>query len=374
MPEREPSLESEKDPREELAKEVRALFDERHFSIPPEDEALLAEQIREEERYITLVGKHQEGENVVERFLKIPVNDNPKVDEPFRRQIELSRFLKEKGHIRTRGAIEANTDRQTGTPFAIMETFAEGEAKIGFIASYEDMELLTKKEARSCIETLEKLQSIDVKSMPEGLSEILQKFDLDVEGLLKDLIGELDSKVVALDSPGQKEEPYHEILNRRLGIENFKERVAQLLEHWKEVIQKEDGKGQFMVHGDLSPTNLYVYDNGDVEFLDWEWAGVCPNKAISTIIDFGNLRARAWNNRKFREALDKELIETYKKHGQEKLGRAIVSLGILRSHMSLAGFFENYDLKKQRKEEETQRREATETDIVRAWEIAGLEF
>lgn len=128
------------------------------------------------------------------------------------------------------------------------------------------------------------------------------------------------------------------------------------------------------MHGDLAPGNMYVNDNGDVEFLDWEWAGVANNRAIATIIDYGNCRARAWNNSEFREALDNALIARYRSRGQEELGRAIVSLGIFRSHMGLAGFFENYDLKKQRKEQEKRRRESTEADIKKAWEIAGLKF
>lgn len=86
------------------------------------------------------------------------------------------------------------------------------------------------------------------------------------------------------------------------------------------------------------------------------------------IIDFGNLRARAWNNKDFREALDTAILGKYKKEGREDVGKVIVALGILRSHMSLAGFFENYPPEKQGREEEKRRRESTEADIVKAWE------
>lgn len=367
-------FEREKDPREKFTENVHELLDRENFIIDPEDKELFAEQIKTNKRYIYVVGEHQEGDQKMERFLKIPVNDNPDIDEPFRRQIEFERFLKKDGRIKTRDVITANTDRQQGMPFAIMETFSGADAEIGFIANHEDMELLTDREARSCIKTLEKLQQINTKSLPPELLDVMPKFNGNYQNLLEDMISTLNEKVVALDSPNQKEESFHTVLNRRLGAENFKERTLELVEYWKNIIKKQENKGNFLVHGDLSPVNLYVYDNGEVEFLDWEWSGVCDNRAIATIIDFGNLRARAWNNKEFREGLDAALIESYKSRGQEELGRAIVSLGILRSHMGLAGFFENYDLNKQRQEEEQRRRDLTENDIVKAWEIAGQDF
>ena len=85
------------------------------------------------------------------------------------------------------------------------------------------------------------------------------------------------------------------------------------------------------------------------------------------ILDFGNLRARSWSNEKFRNALDNVLITTYSKIGQEKIGRAIVQLSILRSHIQLSGFFENYARPKQKDPLQTRRRKQTEHDIAKAF-------
>lgn len=86
----------------------------------------------------------------------------------------------------------------------------------------------------------------------------------------------------------------------------------------KDAIKNEEGKKEVLVHGDLAPNNLYVYDNGEVEFLDLEWSGTCSNEALAMITDFGNLRARAWNNKEFREALDAAILEKYKKRRKRR--------------------------------------------------------
>jgi len=363
----------DKDPAHDLKRKVAELLTNERFHIDEADRKLFERQVRSDKRFVCVVGQHEEADGTVERFLKIPVGPEEEIDEPFQRQVLITKFLEETGAIKTRGVIKYNFDRSSGQPFAIMETFRKGEAKIGFIAGHDDMELLTAKEAESTIDNLEALQSINLYTASPEVRDILQKIEYDYEGLSAGIKENIRERITALDSPPDGEE-YHEVLNRRLRVENFKEKVDRLIEHWRQVLSAEDNKGKYLMHGDLAPGNMYIYDNGEVEFVDWEWAGVANNKAIATIIDYGNCRARAWNNPEYREALDNALIERYQRRGQENLGRAIVSLGILRSHMGLAGFFENYDLETQRKESERRRRESTEADIKRAWEVAGLEF
>jgi len=126
------------------------------------------------------------------------------------------------------------------------------------------------------------------------------------------------------------------------------------------------------VHGNLDPGNAYVRKNGEVELIDFEFTGVTRNEILGGMVDFGNLRARVWNNKNFRDAFDEAVIARYQKEGREEVGRAIVSLGILRSHAILAGFFENYEHERQGEEDQIQRRDATEQDIKKAWEVAGV--
>jgi len=351
---------------------LNEIFANEQFSVDPELNKIIEEQI-ESGRYVTVVGERQEGDNKIECFFKAPAKASKEIDEPFIRQVLLGKFLKEDGRVETRGIISANIDRQEGPLYAVMETLESSEARVGFITNAEDMELLTPIEAQNCIKVLDQLQNIDVSEIPDHVQEALRIFDGNTDNFCESLVDVLEKRVKALDTEGE-DEPYHQVLNRRLGISNFKEKTIQLLDALRNVIKNEEQKKESLVHGDLAPNNLYVYDNGDVEFLDLEWAGICKNKAIGTIIDFGNLRARAWNNKEFRYALDEALLKKHQEEGREELGRAIISLGILRSHMRLAGYFENYSLEKQQKEEEMNRRESTEVDIVRAWEVAGLSF
>jgi len=375
MPERSPEHTREINPRESLIEEVKKLAEEKSLVLTPENEEIMREQIEGDKRYICLVCKREEEGKTRERFLKIPIGDDPEdIDLPFRRQILFGKFLKEEGSVLTRDILESNTDRSRGLPFAVMETLPEQGAKIVFIASFEDMELLTEKEARSCVQTMQQLHEIKIGSVPPEVLEVLPEYNSTYDDLYEGMENIFTEEVTALDSPEGNPEPYGEVMNRRLGVSDFKERALGLVRHWEEEIRAEENQREVLFHGDLSPSNLYVYDTGDVEFLDLEWSGKCKNEAIAAITDFGNLRARAWNNKEFREELDKAMIESYRLQGREKTGRAIVSLGILRSHLGLAGCFENYSHEKQRKEEEKRRRESTEADIIKAWEVAGVEF
>lgn len=135
----------------------------------------------------------------------------------------------------------------------------------------------------------------------------------------------------------------------------------------KYIIDSPELQKPTLVHGDMAPNNLYIFDSGEVELLDLEWIGVCQNKALAMVLDFGNLRARSWTNEKFRMALDDELLKIYKERNQEELGKAVIRMSILRSHLMLSGFFENYDWDKQKTAEQTLRRETTEKDILKAF-------
>lgn len=368
-----PAFEKEK-PREAFEGDVARLMNAIGFTVDPEDEEDFKEQIRNEERFITVVGNRTENGKTVERFLKIPVSDNLEVDEPFRCQVLVGRFLKERTQIKTRGVVKANTDRAAGMLYAIMETFGKDEAEIGFIAGPEDMKLLTEREAKSCIETMFQLQGIRVEGMPKDVRESLADCGAMYDDVAENILETMDEEVTALDSPRESSEPYHQVLNRRFGTKSFKENVQELLEYARSIIEQEDDGEPTLLHGDLSPDNLYVYNNGEVEFLDHEWTGFSRNRAVATLYDYGNLRARAWNNPVFQNALDDELLSAYRERGEEKLGKAVVSLGILRSHAGLSKFFENYEPRKQKRAKEKERREATERDIPKAWKVMGVEF
>ena len=373
MSEQSRQFETPENPREKLAREIRDLLQEKQFSINPRFNEYFAHEIENTDRFVTIAGHQRDGEQRTERFLKIPVDKE--LDEHFKRQVELTNFLEQDGSIPIRRIVDANVDRAQGLPFAIMETFDESDARIGYISSYEGGELLAEKEAKGTIEALKKLHEVDFADAPPELLESLKQFAGNYEEFRDEIMEIINQKVKPLDPPeGKKKELFHETLGRRFGTENYQAKVQELLRYWQAAIQASMKEKPILVHGDLGPGNIYVYDTGEIEPIDYEQAGVSTNEIIATVIDFGNFRARAWNSPEFQESLDSAILDDYKSRDKEEVGKAIVSLGILRSHMLLSGFFENYPLPKQREEEQAERRKATEDDIIKAWEIAGIEL
>jgi hypothetical protein len=280
----------------------------------------------------------------------------------------MAKYIKMDSVMNTRGVIDANFDPRNGTPFAVLETFPKDGTDIGFIDSDTKIGLLGANEARNAIDQLNKFHSIPVESLPRSLRDILIIYPGDYRGFRREMFRFLNKRVRPLDSKGEAE-AFHIVLERRLGIPNIKNKIARIMTDSASLIDMEPNRVLSIVHGDVSPENLYVYDSGEVELLDLEWVGTFKNKAIAMIRDFGNLRARSWANRAFRDALDAELIRMYRSHGQEDLGKAIVRLGILRSHILLSGYFENYEKEKQKDPRQTKRRKETERDIAKAFVI-----
>lgn len=375
MPEKPPIFEKEEEinPREKLAADIRGVLRRENFSVNLRLKEYFADEIENTNRFVSIPGHYKEGDQRKEGFLKIPVERE--LDELFKNQVEMTDFIKKDGHLNIRGVVKANTERSEGLPYAIFETFEESDARIGYISSYEGGELLGEKEAEGTVAVIQNLHEADLSKMPTELLEGLRKFPGTYEECFNQIMSVIDKKVKPLDRPaGKKKESLHEVLGRRFGAENYKEKVIELLERWKDMIGASEGGKPMMVHGDLGPGNIYVHNSGEIEPVDYEHAGVCANEIVATVVDYGNFRARAWNNSEFRGALDKAMIEHYKTQNREEVGKAIVSLGILWSDMKLAGYFEDYPARKQREPEQAQRREATEADLVSAWEVAGLKL
>lgn len=358
----------------EKRKKVREIYD---FTAKEKlllaDTYQLVEHLREKEsRYARLITVQQseEGSFQERKFFKLLTSQGERRErdeEAFLREILVTDFLARKTNLPARKVDSYYIDPNKKDFYAVMETLPK--AQIGFIERPTEIMDLTEEHARKCIENLVKIQG-EIKEIPPEVKEKLQERENlnSYEGLLEDVEGIIDEEVHPFDQP--EGESFHQTMDRRLGTENFKNKVVELIEKFKKTIEDAESKRDYLVHGDLSPNNLYVHDNGEVEFLDWEWAARSNNEALATIYDYGNLRARAWNNQKFREALDQAILDQYQDNPEK--GKAIVSLGILRSHLMLAGFFEDYPQEKQLKEQETTRRENTEADVKKAFKVANI--
>ncbi len=345
---------------------VYKVLAEQKFVIGNAERKIVQKRTTNGRRYFFMVAKRVEGNKTVEQFIKVPENNTKKLLLPFQRQIEIAQYIKAHKTINTRGVVASNYDPKRGVPFVVMETFSTNKSKIGFIEGDKGVELLSVREATQTINQLHKFHSIVIQSLPARLKKILKTYPGDYKSFRREIFRYLNKKVKPLDGRG-KAEPFHKILERRLGIPEIKDKAKKLMARLEPIIDSKRNRVPSIVHGDMAPNNLYVFNSGDVELLDLEWVGMFKNKAIAMILDFGNLRARSWSNEKFRNALDNVLIATYRKTGQEEIGRAIVQLSILRSHIQLSGFFENYALPKQKDRLQTRRRKQTERDVAKVF-------
>jgi NTP pyrophosphatase (non-canonical NTP hydrolase) len=284
----------------------------------------------------------------------------------------VGKLLKSKG-IDTPGIVAENLDPKLGLQFAIFETYKKEDDEIGFISQFtpERMKLLTPEMAGECVEALNRLHKVDVNAMSEAELGYFRNFSGKTDEFFDLIIRQdLEKRVLALGT-GDEAVDVSSVLDQRLGVRGLHKKVVELLAVFRDVIEAEQKKEMVVFHGDFAPDNLR-FGKKSVDLLDLEWAGVHDNEAIAMIIDYGNLRARVWNNKGFRAALDQAIIDKYKKEGNEELGRAIVALGILRSDIQIGGFFENYPREKQSLVSEEERRKGTQLDLLRAFELAGI--
>ncbi|HEU5114206.1 MAG TPA: hypothetical protein VFT82_00390 [Candidatus Paceibacterota bacterium] len=349
-------------------KKVFQVLERENFIIDGDVRGTVEQRISNGRRYFFIVAKRNENGTVVERFLKIPQNNTKKLLEPFERQIEFARYIKDHTKLNTRGVIAYNVNPKKGVPFAIMETFPLSHAKIGFIEGSTKSELLGEREARNVLGDLQKFHEIRFDDLPPKLRKLLKK-GTDFNHVKRSVRQSLMKKVLPLDAENGKREILHKLLERRLGIPDFKKKIERTIAALEPVVNSPSNKGRFVTHGDMAPNNLYVFNDGTVEFLDLEWVGYFTNRVIAMIYDFGNMRARAWKNPLFRNELDKELVRIYRARGEEKIANAIICLSILRSNVIFSGFFENYPLDKQERDEEKNRKEATENEIKKIWDF-----
>ncbi len=357
-------------PREQFRQAVQTLLVHEGIRIVPDEQETFEEELRGSDRYVRASVEHAEDTGETRRFLKIPVAD-PEMQKVFARELGVNKFLKEHSELRIETIISSNTEPTAGVPFVLMEALERQTGEIGFD---EHGEHLDEQAAQGFAETLQKLHRVNTSELPNDLRDTMEGFPGTYEEIHDELFTILDQPIEhALDRQSATEESLDQVLGRRFGISNFREKVEELLAHLEPTIRSSDNH-EVLVHGNLDPGNAFVHQGGEVELIDFEFTGLSKNEIGGSMVNFGNLRARAWRNTAFKSAFDAAMIQSYGAEGREEIGKAITALGILRSHLVLAGFFENYEHEKQQDEEQTIRRETTVQDIRKAWEIVGIPF
>lgn len=349
---------------------ISSIPEQAGFELTGGEKEKLKQQWTDKKRYCYTTGSRKEAGGHTQRFLKILNRRDLKTYFLFARQVYFTEFLASTGILTTRKIVAKKMSPFAGAQWAVFETF-EHKARIGFIEHADEMKALTVREGERCGHELYALHHLPVEQMPWQLRIIMKRFP----GSYNEMKKRLDEKLrkqVHLEADPHRYESHARRLGQRLHIDDFEDKARQLLEHWRAIIEAPEHHGIFFVHGDMAPNNLYVHDNGDIEFLDFEWVGITYNRIKALVTDFGNLHGRAWNNRVYQDALCRALISCFAKDGMEEAGKAVVSLGILFSHTGLSGAFENYPADKRDLPFEQERREVTEKLLRKSWDIAGL--
>ncbi|MBI4067878.1 phosphotransferase [Candidatus Kaiserbacteria bacterium] len=349
---------------------ISSIPEQAGFELTETEKEKLKQQWTDKKRYCYTTGSRKEAGGRTQRFLKILNKRDPKTYFLFARQVYFTEFLAHTGVLTTRKVIAKHMNPLTGAQWAVFETF-ERNARIGFIEHADEMKALTRRDGERCGHELYALHRLPVDKMPWQLRIIMKRFPGSYDEMRKRLDEKLQKKVY-MEGDLHRYESHASRLAQRLGVDAFEDTAKQLLEHWRATIEAPEHKGIFFVHGDMAPNNLYVHDNGDIEFLDFEWVGITYNRIKALVTDFGNLHGRAWNNPTYQEALCDELMRCFAHDGMTEAGKAVVSLGILFSHVGLSGAFENYAPDKRDIPLQRERREATEQLLRKAWDIAGL--
>lgn len=355
------------------------------------ESGIITREMENDRRYLTAVVDFYENGQTVQKFFKalkpqLNLGEYERDQGAFAREVETMRFLKGKNMLPVLDIVKSNTIAEQGLMYSLIDTLPE--AKIGFIHGHEEIKKLKSEHAREAIDQLFKLGQVKLPDdIDKHIPDVQDPFE-SYEGYRENVWNMLDNKedpectlVRPLDGKKDRdgnivEEKFVDVLARRFNCKGsqMRKKVTELLRRWKDAVEKYDNGDWKLTHGDLSPNNMYVDKDDKVKLLDWEWTGKTKNELLAIIYDYGNLRARAFNNPEFQEALDSEIIEHFRQRGDEEAGKAIVSLACFRSSANLAGFFENYEPSKQELPEETDRREATERGIKTAFNVAGIKF
>jgi len=373
-----------KDAREGQARILEAVLAEKHLYY---DQDAFNNQFQEDnKRFLTIdvveptIDAEGNTIDMRRRFFKAYLpQQNPENDatikEHFKRQVRVQEFLDERTDFPVTEILDSNTHEESGPLYSLVNWYDAGEG-VGFLREVGDQEKLTDEHAQIAIVAIRSLHN--QKEIPSELISVLDKRVAyrDFDGFRENLRQIFDRRVVGAGSFHSPEgSSYAELMARKTGSVDFTGQVDALIDSSRAVIEEYQGKGVHLVHGDFAPNNIFLgdgYNSDKFIGLDFEWAGGSENEVLAAIYDFGNLHARSWNNPAFQDALSREMIASYTAHGREDVGRAVVSLGILRSHMNLGSYFENVPPDKE-VDVEIKCRQETEKALPKAWTAVGLE-
>lgn len=312
-----------------------------------------------------------------ERFFKAPMQtdnqaENETTNNFFIRQVLVQEYLDQHTDFPVTEILDANTNPENGPLYSVVNWYQKGEG-VGFLYSIEDNKALTAEHAPLTIKSIRDLHHQEGKLTNE-VRDVLDRKEAyaDFAGFRANIEMILSRQVSGTEADFSSDKHvFGELIAKKLDTTDLAQKIDQLLEQTRPVIERHQGQGEHIVHGDYSPNNVFLGDGlASDKFigLDFEWAGYSQNEILASIYDYGNMRARAWNNPDFQAALDREMVASYTAQGQPEEGKVIVALGTLRSSLNLSSYFENIPENFEYPEEKD-RRIGTERDILPAFQV-----
>lgn len=335
---------------------VYQILQEQGFVLSAKDTSIIDENLGLKRRYFYYVGTRIEEGTSLQRFIKIPANISPKLLIPFQRQVTFTRVLEQYKIIPTRKIILTQTNPLISYPYAIIETLPQSGAKIGFIQHDQGSELLKKSHAEDSMNQLHRIHTFDASKLPLSTTDLanIPRYKSTYPNFRRQILWYFYKKVTS------ESMPLYQYLEKRHGLLNIPTTIKKIFVLHSETLHSSTYRRPTLMHGDMAPNNLFVFDDGTVELLDLEWMGIINHSLLATIYDYGNLRARTWKNPAFRRHLDTILFEMYPIHEAQ----AIFDLAILFAHGNISGFLHNYPEAKAAVNNEQRRLEETEKDLV----------
>lgn len=311
-------------------------------------------------RYGNIILDRIENNEKHKRFFKVVLDGTTKTFKPFCRQVQLANALNEDKNITSPTMAVIKSHLKYPIPYAIFETRENGD-NFGFMNDHKDFyENFTDQDMNKLVNVIYSFHKNGL-DMNQNTFKYTINFSYDINKyikilnlLLNKVITHKNNKGIIIESSVEK------LLNLYLDIPDIKKRAYKIFENnWKYVISSKIKNKYYLIHADMQIDNIYKHKNGDFELLDFEWVGKSDNPIIPIMIDYGNLRARAWSSPKFQSMLDKTMLEVGKNYYKnEEYIKAGLELGILYYSLMMSRFhldFKNTVKKDKRTEEEYQK-------------------
>lgn len=335
---------------------IKKILERENFTFTDEDIHNLLKGNRKGLRYGNAVLVRRENGNENRRFFKVVLDGTWRTYKLFRRQVEITRALSsDDQYTLPKLKVEAYSFRPP-VPYAVFETREDGDG-FGFMHDQTKYyERFTDKDITNLARLIYSFH-LSGFNLDRRVFKYTRKISSNPKGYRVEINKNLDKKVLhKYADSSHTETSIDTLLQKYLDIHDIRSKIMKIFdENWSYVESSKVKGKRYLVHADMALDNIYQHQDGSLEPLDFEWVGNSDNPVIPLMYDYGNLRAIAWSSPEFQAKLDRAVLdEGIGRYRDEKMVKAAVNLGILRSGVIMCRFHMDYTntVKKDRRTEE----------------------